>query len=45
MLCGLAINIYMWHWTRIAFTWYVTVGSLTTFVVGYIASVVEQVSS
>jgi SSS family transporter len=38
MVCGLALNLYIWRWTKIAFTWYVTLGSITTFVVGYLAS-------
>jgi solute:Na+ symporter, SSS family len=38
MLCGLALNIYIWEWTRIPWTWYVTIGACTTFVVGYLAS-------
>ena len=38
MLCGLALNIYIWGWTHIAWTWYVTFGSIITFVVGYLAS-------
>lgn len=38
MLCGLALNAYIWKWTRIPWTWYVTLGSLTTFAVGYLAS-------
>lgn len=42
MLCGLALNIYIWGWTKVPFTWYVTIGSLTTFMVGYVASVLEQ---
>lgn len=41
MLCGLALNIYIWGWTNIAWTWYVTFGSITTFVVGYLASLLE----
>jgi SSS family transporter len=41
MLCGLALNIYIWKWTHIAWTWYVTFGSITTFVVGYLASLLE----
>ncbi len=41
MLCGLALNIYIWGWTHIAWTWYVTFGSITTFVVGYLASLLE----
>ena len=41
MLFGLAVNIYIWGWTHIAWTWYVTIGSITTFVVGYLASLLE----
>ncbi|MGC2696562.1 MAG: sodium:solute symporter [Candidatus Angelobacter sp.] len=41
MLCGLFLNIYIWKWTHIAWTWYVTFGSITTFVVGYLASFLE----
>jgi Na+/proline symporter len=40
MLCGLAVNIYMWRWTKIAFTWYVTVGAIVTFVIGYAFSLI-----
>jgi SSS family solute:Na+ symporter len=40
MLCGLALNIYIWEWTHIAWTWYVTIGACTTFIVGYLASMV-----
>jgi solute:Na+ symporter, SSS family len=41
MLCGLALNIYLWLWTHIAWTWYTILGSITTFVVGYLASLLE----
>ena len=41
MLCGLALTVYIWGWTKIPFTWYVMVGSLTTFCIGYIASLME----
>lgn len=40
MLCGLALNGYIWKGTQIAFTWYVTLGAVTTFVVGYAASLI-----
>jgi SSS family transporter len=39
MLCGLALNVYIWGWTHIAWTWYVTIGASATFIVGYLASV------
>jgi SSS family transporter len=45
MLCGLALNIYIWGWTKVPFTWYVTVGALTTFLVGYVASVLEAIGN
>jgi Na+/proline symporter len=38
MICGLALNVYIWEWTHVAWTWYVTIGSSTTFIVGYVAS-------
>ena len=45
MLCGLGLNIYIWNWTKIAFTWYVTLGAIATFVVGYAASLMEPDAS
>jgi SSS family transporter len=44
MLCGLALNIYIWRWTHVAWTWYVTIGASTTFLVGYLASVAGRSS-
>jgi solute:Na+ symporter, SSS family len=38
MLCGLALNGYLWKGTHIAWTWYVTFGATATFVVGYLMS-------
>lgn len=40
MLCGLALNGYLWKGTNIAWTWYVTFGATTTFVVGYAVSLI-----
>ena len=45
MLCGLALNICIWGFTRIAWTWYVTLGAIATFVVGYLASLLEKDAS
>lgn len=42
MLCGLGLSIYVWGWTTVPYTWYVTVGALTTFFVGYVASLLER---
>jgi SSS family transporter len=39
MLLGFALNVYLWLFTGIAFTWYVACGSIVTFAAGYIASV------
>ncbi len=38
MICGLALNLYLWLFTQVSFTWYVVLGSIITFVVGYAAS-------
>ncbi len=38
MLCGFVLNLYLWQCTRVPFTWYVALGSLATFAVGYGAS-------
>jgi solute:Na+ symporter, SSS family len=38
MLFGFALNIFFWRFTSVAFTWWVALGSVGTFLVGYIAS-------
>ena len=38
MIAGLALNVYLWQFTRVPFTWYVVFGSVTTFLIGYVAS-------
>lgn len=38
MVCGLALNLYLWLFTHVSFTWYVVLGSVATFVIGYAAS-------
>jgi SSS family transporter len=38
MICGLILNLYLWRFTAISFTWYVALGSTATFIVGYCAS-------
>lgn len=40
MLCGFVLNICLWQFTKVPFTWYVALGSIATFAVGYIASLV-----
>lgn len=38
MFCGFLLNVYLWLFTRVPFTWYVVLGSSATFLVGYAAS-------
>jgi len=38
MLFGFLLNVYLWLFTGISFTWYVVFGSAATFVIGYTAS-------
>ena len=38
MVCGFGIALYIWLDTRIPWTWYVLIGSLVTFSVGYLSS-------
>jgi len=42
MLCGFLIELYIWLGTRVPWTWYVAIGTIVTFVVGYTASFVFQ---
>ena len=35
MLCGFLLNLYLWLFTRVPFTWYVALGSGVAFSVGY----------
>jgi SSS family transporter len=38
MFCGLAMELYLWGWSQVAFTWWVAIGTCMTFAVGYAAS-------
>ena len=38
MVCGFGIALYIWLETRVPWTWYVLIGSLVTFSVGYLSS-------
>jgi Na+/proline symporter len=42
MLTGFATNIYLWQFTRVPFTWYVVIGSIVTFAVGYCSSALTR---
>ncbi|HXZ81149.1 MAG TPA: sodium:solute symporter [Terriglobales bacterium] len=38
MVCGFCLNLYIWLFTKIPWTWYVVIGSSVTFAIGYAAS-------
>ncbi len=38
MLAGFMLNMYLWRFTGVSFTWYVAFGSAVTFAVGFVAS-------
>jgi SSS family transporter len=40
MLLGLATNVYLWFHGSVAWTWYVLIGSATTFAAGYATSLI-----
>jgi Na+/proline symporter len=40
MLFGFAVELYLWLGTRVPWTWYVAIGTLVTFGIGYAASLV-----
>ena len=42
MACGFALEVYIWLGTRIPWTWYVLIGSVVTFGVGYLGSLVVE---
>jgi SSS family transporter len=48
MLCGFVSELYIWTRTRLPWTWYVAIGTVVTFTVGYAASLIftrEKVTS
>lgn len=38
MLCGFSVDLYLWLGTRVPWTWWVMLGSLVTFTVGWLTS-------
>jgi SSS family solute:Na+ symporter len=38
MICGFATEVYLWQFTAVPWTWWVAIGTVVTFVVGYAAS-------
>jgi solute:Na+ symporter, SSS family len=43
MLCGVGVDLYVAIFTRVPWTWYVLIGTVVTFVVGYSASLLEGI--
>ncbi len=39
MICGLAMELYLWRWSSVSFNWWVAIGTCVTFAIGYAASV------
>ena len=40
MICGFAMEVYLWKFTAVPFTWWVMIGTTVTFVIGYLSSAV-----
>jgi SSS family transporter len=38
MLFGFSVGLYLWQWTHVPWTWWVPIGTVVTFGVGYAAS-------
>jgi len=45
MLCGFAAEIYLWQFSSVPWTWWVAIGTVVTFVVGYGASSFSKAQS
>jgi len=41
MLCGFAIELYLWLGSHVPFTWWVAIGTCVTFAVGYAVSILN----
>jgi len=39
MVFGFAVELYLWQWTHVPWTWWVMIGTATTFTLGWIVSV------
>jgi SSS family solute:Na+ symporter len=38
MVCGFGVDVYLWQGTHVPWTWWVMIGSVVTFAVGWVAS-------
>jgi SSS family transporter len=45
MILGLAMELYLWGWSQIAFTWWVAIGTCVTFAVGYAVSALWKIEA
>ncbi|PYV53633.1 MAG: sodium:solute symporter [Acidobacteria bacterium] len=41
MLCGFGLELYLWRWSPVAWTWWVAIGTVATFMVGYTVSLLQ----
>ncbi|HEV3511671.1 MAG TPA: sodium:solute symporter [Candidatus Sulfotelmatobacter sp.] len=41
MICGFAVELYLWRGTRVPWTWWVMIGTCVTFAVGWTASLLS----
>jgi Na+/proline symporter len=41
MLFGFGMGVYLWQWTHVPWTWWVMIGTVVTFVVGYASSLLK----
>ena len=42
MFFGFSVNLYLWRWTHVPWTWWVMIGTIVTFAIGYAASLTMQ---
>jgi solute:Na+ symporter, SSS family len=42
MVCGFAVELYLWLGTQVPWTWYVMIGTTVTLAVGYAASLFAE---
>jgi Na+/proline symporter len=40
MACGLCMELYLWRWTQVPWTWWVMIGTVVTFCVGWAGSAI-----
>jgi SSS family transporter len=40
MLVGLSVELYLWCWTKVPWTWWVMIGTIATYVTGFLVSLV-----